>query len=208
MVWVTVGLLLVGGLQAGTLWSQLQVQKSEQRPWIDLSPPVPVTPISFANGNANFRLRFDMSNSGHSPALRVNVAPKIFLRQANIQTAMDAQAALCPPTGIKNDNPYAGVTLFPGGRHSILRYFTIGTVTMKEWKAHWKDGKGTPVLVGCVDYVFQDGAHHQSGFVYEIDRSSPDEASGQFVSIDPNGSEVPMADIRLAENSDMIAPTN
>ena len=151
-----------------------------------------------------------MTNQGHSPALRVDVAADVFFREPDIQSAMEAQAKLCPLTGITRSGPYEGVTMFPGSKHSILRFFTVGIVSMEDWKAHWGDGKATPVLIGCVDYIFQNGEHHQSGFVYEIDRSSPNngEASGSFTSINPNGDAVAASDIRFAENPQMIAPTN
>jgi hypothetical protein len=59
----------------------------------------------------------------------------------------------------------------------------------------------TLMITGCVDYLFPTGdKHHQSRFVYEVDRLAP---TGAVLQLEPAAGNVPINEIGLMANPDI-----
>jgi hypothetical protein len=56
-----------------------------------------------------------------------------------------------------------------------------------------------PMIAGCVDYLFQFAeGHHQTAFVYELDKAGP---NGAMLKLDPNEGEMSPGALLLDQSS-------
>jgi len=78
-------------------------------------------------------------------------------------------------------------------------------VTWKEWKP---GTPAAPLIVGCIDYLFPTGsAHHQTRFIYEIDRpTGPNNRS--YGPIEFKTGDVPENEMVLAINPALAKPAD
>lgn len=149
---------------------QLHEIHAESRPQITVEGVTIFKPLKITNDGAKLYVTFHLKNVGKSVANYVAVTGEFYARTDNF--AVQRQKALCEKFGHRQLGPNGiGYTIVQGAEHDEVNWFAMGTAGMKTWRrAKRPDGLygAVPMLIGCVDYVF-DGTHHQTPFFYEVD---------------------------------------
>ena len=136
-----------------------------------------------SNGNARLHLIFDLTNTGNSPATKVQINSYIFLENVlNFAafTPRNEYRKFCEIIRRKGDMPIdemLSYTLFPGETKNIPHFININAQQINELMQTWKTPKGeelkhfAPHLIGCISYHIPfDSRQHQTGFMYYLKR--------------------------------------
>jgi hypothetical protein len=144
------------------------------RPWVKVDIQVG-GPIFFDANGANFRLKYILTNVGHSPATNVWVIPRViypvysatepggFSPRAEMQRDIDVLKTRSP-------SPF-GFALFPGD--VIIQDITISMPQSEIERSTQIIQAIYPEIVGAVDYrIGFDDQSHQTGFIVKVGRNN------------------------------------
>jgi hypothetical protein len=138
-------------------------------------------PITFDARGALVRFALRITNTGNSPALKVNMYPKI-INQQNPDTVGE-QRRICGvlPDGSNTPGSHQiswGITLFPGPDHAETQFYVL-TVSpeelgrSKDFDGYFK-GKIMLHILGCVEYAIDpSGERHHTFFSYSVMTTTP-----------------------------------
>lgn len=173
--------------QADAVVAQLAILRAEQRPILQIESTIVPLPIRFTQFGAYLQITFNIKNIGHDLAQATHVRGEFYARTDN--TVINRQRAACA-TEVQNPTggTQIGFTIFSGS-YQITSNLTMTADDLEKWTVDAKKTIRTvvPMLVGCVDYIF-DGTHHQTPFVFEIDKRG---GVNGFGAIDPAAGDVP-----------------
>jgi hypothetical protein len=167
-----------------------------QRPWIAFEALI-TEPLKYNVNGANIGMTFVMENVGHTPAVHVWPSYMAFT-QSLMRNAMSEQRRLCAQA---RDQPFAdeepGFVIFPGRTISGSFSTNISSDEINEANSITHDDMMSPMIVGCVSYQFSFGEkkRHQTGFIYQLNRSKPG-VPGTFIFFRKDG-DIPVEQLRL-----------
>jgi hypothetical protein len=174
------------------------------RPWVKVDIHVG-GPIVYNVNGANITLRYILTNIGHSPAVNVEVHPRLVARLigGDKPEHVDVRAELRKDiVGLKSRAPSPfGYSLFPGD--IISQDVTVSMSPTEIEEATKLIGAIYPIVVGSVGYRMGfDDESHQTGFIVEIRRNdaprpSTIEKNRSAAAIWVDEGDVPAADVRL-----------
>jgi hypothetical protein len=147
-----------------------------QRPWVSIKATVGQNGLYYNVNGANLDLVFQLNNTGNTPAITVRImgSPRL---DVEINERMRELERVCSEAKGQPPNPkMVGYTIFPHDpltipiTYSFADKQTLKTITDKQ------HGLVFPVVIGCIDHFLTYGepAHHQSRFVYTLDRLTPE----------------------------------
>jgi hypothetical protein len=171
---------------------QVSEMRAEQRPQVAIEGTGAIQPLNFhADGSAMLGMEFQLKNLGHTIAGVVTVYGALYARSDNNVEEVRRKACAThdkSPTG----SQWQGFNIMQGEEISVKHFFKMSASDVTKWKTPGHFGvsglSAIPMVVGCVDYMFDD-RHHQTPFVYEMDRSGAGPQG--FVSINPKDGDVP-----------------
>jgi len=174
----TIGLVFVGLLTAGVLslqWRTFEktdeTLRAAQRPWMKYDGPgiELLEPLTYANGEVKTKVRFNLRNTGNSPALKVIPTAKLIINLTPTGLQSDAsQRQLCEP--MKNEPAKGsdeGFISFPGAEEPVKQVQPLSASIPKII--------GGPdiiffTIVSCITYRFSFGESepHQTGIIFNV----------------------------------------
>jgi hypothetical protein len=194
-----VTLLFAAGAVAAAVFTwqatqgQLEVLRSEQRPWIyaDVVPFGPI--IRNVSGGYNVQAAFVVHNTGHLPAMFVWVAAGGMV-QPSVPQVIAGQNYTCRQ---RDAVPYQtgtnGSTLFPGQTLTLPQGIGVDKPTWDQAIALNDSAGVAATITGCIDYqVPGDAKHHHTRFAYMV---------GQKIDNDPTG-----INLRLLPTDPTVVP--
>jgi hypothetical protein len=192
--------------QLRAMQGQLDIMELDQRPWVFVASAQPIRDLSFVDGKAYAAIELQLKNAGRRPARFASIEGEFIIR-GNSEGEVRKGWGACERAKRKPVGQFlAGTAVFPGQDVPQAHVFTMSSEDIAKWKVEYERAASeqkpftmAPIIVGCVDYVFEaDNRHHQTRFVFEADRHGPDSFS--FLAIDPNGGNVPLKEFALAKN--------
>jgi hypothetical protein len=170
-----------------------------------------------ANGIAPIRLLFTLTNTGNSPATKVQINVRAFLGNfLYASTPREEYQKICDITRRRGENPtedglseeILSCTLFPGEIKQIPVSETMNAREISDLIEAWKERTGdewkffAPHIVGCVSYWIPfDDRQHQTGFMYVLERMLPDFPGGpQWGMFNIDDRRVNAIDMRLFDS--------
>lgn len=103
--------------QLKVMQGQLDAMEADQRPWIKVEPNVGELPVDLTHGVGGlpFHANYKLTNTGHSPAFNVRVAPYSFVPTEGKYDMFAEQHERCEQSRTEPlDNWARGYILFPG----------------------------------------------------------------------------------------------
>ncbi|HLZ02095.1 MAG TPA: hypothetical protein VKR55_08075 [Bradyrhizobium sp.] len=204
LVFVGVGGIVVAGATAYLIRGQLQESKIEQRPWvtihkISIRKLVKNESFLFNPAEGMFHLSFDLTNTGHLPAVVDVFAEIVRGEDNNWKIVQEEQCAKEPKW---DDSPYL---VFPNDTKSFP-YFVDRTIQIRDWSAV---ESYTPVITGCV--VYEDASHerYQTAFYAQIsheDSEHPRDRAGTSIPINIKEQPIPANMLAVRELSMTAGP--
>ena len=160
------------------LWSAANKQialsrddfSATHRPWVSVSVAIGPRGLYFDVNGANLHLLFVCKNTGATPAVGVWVEVQPFLQRQG-RVALEEQRRACDGLRARPYHPRAPeTTIFPGDLARFDFVYSFKGREDLEREAAERHGFVSPVVVGCVDYMFPFGerAHHQTRFIYDL----------------------------------------
>jgi hypothetical protein len=143
----------------------IQQFEVSERPWVFITNSQLVSPLVFDESGAHVTLRFYLKNSGHSPALNVQVRPELFVwTNGNSPTA--EREKVCNPQGPPPETP--GTVLFPDTVTPQDITVMVSREDMEK-SAKQKEGIILTVPIVCIAYrpAFKD-ARYSTAIVYSL----------------------------------------
>lgn len=148
-------------------------QLMQDRPWLELVSIQGSGPIYLEVNGLNFNLVFNVKNTGHAPALNVNLMPVIFngaLKARNGKNRNSEQSEACS-LGRKISAANNSDTLFPD--QPLIQPITV-TINSDDIKKSIIPNFVFPEITGCVTYVYpSDKTIHQTGFHFDAVYKDP-----------------------------------
>ena len=177
------------------------------RPWIKVDILVG-GPIVYNENGANITLQYVLKNIGRSPAVNVNVNPRIIfpIISAGISGRFDERGELMNDINARKNllsSPF-GYSLFPDD--SIVQNVTVSISNDDLARATKVIGAIYPSVVGSVSYRMEfDRKVHQTGFIVRIGRADLPRPSTIAKNRSPaaiwlDEGEVPASDVRLTRS--------
>jgi hypothetical protein len=193
----TVALALLALFQFYVFRGQLTAMENDQRPWVYATNPiVAVTPLTFNEQGGHLILSVTLKNAGRTPARFAKIDGNMFSRAAMMYDEI-AWANCNKRKNLPVNSLYDGITVFPNDQITQRHYWKMQLKDIQDIK----DKKAfTIMLTGCVDYIGNDQQHHQSRFVFELDRAGK---PGESLVIDPQAGDVPPERLLLSVNPDV-----
>jgi hypothetical protein len=147
-----------------------------QRPWVSVKAAVGQNGLYFNVNGANLDLVLQLNNTGNTPAITVQIigSPRI---DVEINERMRELERVCTEAKRQPPNPkMVGYTIFPHDTLTIPMTYSFADKPTLEAITDKQHGFIFPVILGCIDYFLTYGepAHHQSRFVYTLDRLTPE----------------------------------
>jgi hypothetical protein len=151
--------------QADAADRQATIANEDRRPWVSLQPSI-VGPLHFINQNtAQFAVKFDVSNSGRTPALNAFLKPLVKPATPQRSAPQLEQYFLVDELRKKNwDSMNVGAAvIFPN--QSLSRIWTITVPDVGEDLAQWTNAGVsnpgfTPMFTACIVYRFTFSDDH------------------------------------------------
>jgi hypothetical protein len=167
---------------------------ASHRAWIHVAVNISNQPARFDKNGAGLAVSFVIKNVGTVPAINITEhAWLVWLSEGEAASAVQIQQQKCNKVRMQPFHSF-GFTLFPdeispesSGIEGVHGLF----VDRKEIEKNSGRDKGVSLhVVGCVDYTFPADAdnHHQTGFIYQLIKSS-----GPFVIGEDDG-RIPPSD--------------
>ena len=206
----TIVAVVVAILQWRTLGGQLDEMAAERRPWVSVDPEIGA--VTWENGSVRFAVRYELKNTGRSPALDVDLNSNRFLQLQSHPIAWILK-------NLKESKTYTGrhlgFPLFPGGVVKIAQNYTIKSDKIEQYRAYLRTFKhkesdpdqppipdwafSIPIAIGyIVDYASDDlhEPRHQSFCWASVNRVDPLRPLGPSLALQFN-EPVPAAQVRL-----------
>jgi hypothetical protein len=143
-----------------------------ERPWVDALMTID-GPFEFNVNGVNVHFKFQLVNTGHSPALATHISPRmtsVFSEGAN---ANDILAQTCSgATREVVQSPGFGVTLFPNRPLEESISFGMGKEDIENASKKIPGQITWPEIVVCIGYrsTFTDKVYH-TGYVLDLGRT-------------------------------------
>ena len=174
--------------------------EATQRPWVKVDVAIG-GPIKFESGNMYITLKFDLYNTGHTPARYTWPEWRIYSARINSPNDLiEKQSTLCADFIRPNSQNTPGFTLFPDEKKTVLITAMMANPEMIADMEYYprstyvKFPNVSPIILGCVDYqTASRQEHHQTGFAYEVWAAGPGEIeiSGNFVPVPIDNETIP-----------------
>jgi hypothetical protein len=203
MAALTCALVKYAGNQEIIIQNQLTESKLGQRAWIAVYNAKAIRPLNRnPMGHLNFMASFALNNTGRLPARYVLIDADFFVRGPSA-AELERVRQKCEGDRKRPINQTTqGITLFPSQSFDQPYGFVLSTTDEARLVSPRIDGVA-PMIAGCVDYVLANSdEHHQTAFVFELDRSGPD---GAVLAIDPKAIPISAAEL-LLEINPALAP--
>jgi hypothetical protein len=194
---ISVGAVIITYLQLRSSDNALAVAKQSredavkqlevsERPWL-VTELTATKPIEFRpDGLVILNFTQKTTNIGHSVALNINQRSDIHPRYGAVpwKNSREEQKKLCDEERKLPEGTPTGDILFPQESQYSDRIFTFTKEIAKT------DAILGFTVLGCVDYTFSfDPRHHQSGYIYNINRDRvPNAVEKLVIRRDPVGS--------------------
>jgi hypothetical protein len=166
--------------QLGVMQGQLDTMEADQRPWVFVAGADPARDLFLVNGEAFVSVKFQLKNAGRKPARFASIVGE-FITRGETRDEVQKGWGACDQAKLKSENEFlAGTAVFPGQDVTQLHVFHMSKDDVDFDRAATEQNRFmmAPVIVGCVDYVFEkNNRHHQTRFVFEVDRKGPDSIS-------------------------------
>jgi hypothetical protein len=151
-----------------------------ERPWVDAQMVID-GPFEFNLNGVNVHFKFQLVNTGHSPAVAVNIHPFMVSAFSTGPTAEEARNQTCSgasQTAVKR--PGFGVTLFPNHPFEESLSFGMGKDDIAKASQRIPGQIIWPNLVVCIAYrsTFSDRVYHTA---YVLDLLKIDSEGNQRV---------------------------
>jgi hypothetical protein len=176
--------------------AQQEFELSE-RPWVSVVP-TRFTDLVFDKNGAHIGVTFSLENSGHSPADHVDLEAQLLPLKAEnfVSYGLNRQKEICGVLRAKTDEKieFGTFSLFPNVAIPKSLNLSVGSTEITNAEQHQgpKPFLISMLVVGCVDYRFEfESGHHQTGFLYSLDRIDPQHPGAPFV-IYPEDGTLPM----------------
>jgi hypothetical protein len=186
------------GDQVRAVGRQLSLMEADQRPWVFARGVSPWSALLVSDEKVQTTLQFELYNSGKSPARFVTIQGAMFPTSASQESVLKSWNTCAE---YRKTIQYAGAVIFPSVPVPQNHVFTMDAADTAVWKTTPADKPNTLIVVGCVDYLVADEKgeprHHQSQFVYEVDKPRHDRS---FERIPTENAVIPASDIVLANN--------
>jgi hypothetical protein len=162
-------------------------------------------PITYNVNGANITLRYILKNIGHSPALNVQVSPRLIApiisndAPGNFDVREELQKDIAGHKA-RNPSPF-GHSLFPD--EVIMQDVTVTMSNDEIKRATELIGAIYPTIIGAVSYRMGfDNQSHQTGFIVEVRRNdiprpSTIEKNRWAAAIWVDEGDVPASEVRL-----------
>ncbi|HEV7676789.1 MAG TPA: hypothetical protein VGQ12_19840 [Candidatus Angelobacter sp.] len=159
-------------MKESTKTAKRQFDMSE-RPWVT-ADLVSVGPITYDDPKrVKIQFAIKIVNIGHSPAINVNIFPRIKDRMSGPGDPVEQQQKPCAGAEAIKLDQHWGRTLFPGRDYTETFLFDltreeVGPDFQLSPEIRPKDN-WEPNVLGCVDYTVSfSGEHHQTYFIYDL----------------------------------------
>lgn len=183
----------------------------DQRPWVTADISLD-TGLKRNSDGVSATLRFDLKNTGKSPAFKVSVEVEMIPAYGQFN-AIAHQAAISEKVR-QGKEPFFGIpsfTLFPGGQTDVrfLRVLKETEIQRFDTFTSGYNFAGAPdftkllppiAFIGCIHYeTVVDHQRHQTGFILDLMNTKP--KPGRNAPRLPVGSEVPNDQLALVQFS-------
>lgn len=179
----TAALVYVGLKQTEILDKTDQTLKATQRPWVSVGPAQPVGDFEYVDSGASFAIDFGLRNSGHSPALNVEMDGEMRIFASSLAVNFQAfkiQNLVCDRLRTRpTSNSGSGFTLVPDQVIPQRMLFSVDKQEINAVTLHFPNSSIiSPFIIGCVRYVFYaDSSQHETGFVYYVPHLRTDQGN-------------------------------
>jgi len=171
---LTLGTVVILGMQTWLLKGQIKVMQIEQRPWISANT-VTVEPLSYDVNGLRVTLDFLLANSGHNPAEKVFINVKAFgspfPNNTSVRQLPKAELAVC-----NQSHEIIGAPMFPGDHamHPVVAYVYDAEVKQSFGMMPVPGVQSThkflvPYIIACI--VYKDvvtGDWHRTPYLFTI----------------------------------------
>jgi hypothetical protein len=183
------------------LQGQLEVLRADQRPWVYDKGAKIWTNLFIYEDHAIFTIAFLLENVGKSPARGVNIQGT-FLFTNGSATEAYAGYQVCDLSRELPPKAVPGRVIFPNQSAPHNHVFTMNGSNFQQWR-NWKEGQiAALIIAGCTDYFWGDSpVHHQTRFIFELDKTGPDNKS--FLMVPGMPGEISANELGLAINPDL-----
>lgn len=145
------------------------------RPWVSVNLAVLSDLWYNAEGEARIEIAFILKNTGNTPANNVTVDADIvpFMRDGGI--AFDDMKAICERVrGAPEGRRIMGHTIFPDDTFTYRIEMGMPKAKFENVFADHKVEFFTPVIVGCVSYLFPfEAGRHLTEFIVDLRKKDP-----------------------------------
>lgn len=223
---ISAGTLVVLYNQQIAMQGQLAAMEIDQRPWMRLAKDAPITieKLEVQKDQILVWISFNVENVGKSPAQRINVLPSLLIPDIEPWSFKEVKR-VCADA--KRPNLTVGNVVFPDDKEAIgpinfgrpMSEIKKATYRRAEDQyAGWAQGFGkdeadkvhgfllktadftTLTVVGCINYMFgEDGTVHQTAFIYDLSRSTPEVRNGAT-----NSSAIDITEIGVVDGKDLV----
>jgi len=172
---ITISLVFLTVVFTGASWwvfsGQLNVMKSDQRPWIKIFGRQVVALGFGPMTNTNMRIKLFLENTGHRPATGIKARFSFHPVGEKADKVLDSEEeAICNKLANLVAGRDTGQTIFPNSQMPIGTDPFEVRMPMSEIQnePNFIGGDGVDFYIfGCVDYLTSsDGSHGQTGFRY------------------------------------------
>jgi hypothetical protein len=159
----------VNAIQKQTIIARQQLEAST-RPWIAVDFAIDGA-LTFDTSGARVRFAMQIDNLGHSPALNLDILPKVINDAGPRSDQMQRECAkdMLPKYVTKMNLSSFGDTVFPG-RPAPKRFaLTIPRSDLNKTFVGFPQEAVLPRIIGCVNYtILPSGEYHHTFFSYML----------------------------------------
>lgn len=185
---------------AGTADKMRLIIDAMERPWVSAAK-ISVGDVSWKDGEAKFTVLVNLKNTGHSPALSVEVTPVAY-------PSIDFNVLLAKQREISETSRHhpatMGTVVFPGDAVSAGANIPLTRADIEAFQKFVQGGKNTPpvpfvpaVIIVVIDYIGAgESDHHQTGYMLSLYYHDPARPTVPSLSL-PIGVDIPAANLKL-----------
>lgn len=169
---------------------------ANRRPWVPIAISIGQRGLYFDVNGVNLHLTFTMRNTGETPAAYVQIIGGPSLTVTPNKETHELER-ICTVAKLKSSHSrILGTTIFPGETQISDMVYTFAEPEIISKQALVNHGLIFVTVLGCVDYAstFDDTAHHQSRFIFELILNR---AKGNAHSIKPEDGDIPYTKLVL-----------
>jgi hypothetical protein len=156
--------IAIGGLVSSAIFwkqlsimsGQLDVMRAEQRPWVSAIPSINHPFVYTPDEEASITIRYDLQNSGHSPATNVWVEQRFFpMMPADVRKQIEEVCTQDEKVAPRSPfDRILGFPVFPNDVNSVEWESIIQKDEIEKFNANFKRkvNAWSPVLLACIFY--------------------------------------------------------